>query len=137
MILRTVPALLVVALAACGGEPEARPDPSPAPRLAAALDGLCRAVGLASEGDVDGAGRLFQDRTHAYLHELADRGSDAAPEPTGRLLEGKERAEAAFAGPGPSDPVIVQYLVDIDQAAREVARELGMALPPPCRGVVA
>lgn len=133
----TLLAVSAVTLAACGGKPEAGPAASPPPRLAAALEGLCRAVGLAGEGNVEEAGRVFEDRAHAYLHELAARGAEVAPEPTGRMLEAKERAEAMFANPASSDPATVQYLIDADQAAREVARELGMARPPPCRGAVA
>lgn len=130
-----IPALVV--LAACAGRPEAVPRASPPGRLVAALDGLCEAIGLAGRGSGDQARRVFEDRTHAFLHELAADGSDAAPEPTGSLLEAKERAEAAFARPGPIDPAITQLLVDVDQATRDLARNLGMPLPPPCRGAVA
>lgn len=133
----TIVAVAAVTLAACGGERQTRPAASPPARLAEALDGLCRAVGLVGEGNVDEAGRVFQDRAHPYLHELAADGAEVAPEPTGRLLEAKDRAEAVLADAVQADPAVVQYLVDLDQAAREVARKLGMALPPPCPGTVA
>lgn len=137
MIRLTIVAVAAVTLAGCGGEAETQPDASPPAPLAEALDGLCRALGLVGEGNVDEAARVFEDRAHVYIHELAAEGAEVAPEPTGRLLEAKDRAEAVFAHAPQTDPAVAQHLVDLDQAAREVARKLGLALPPPCRGAVA
>ena len=75
-----------------------------APARSPLVDGVCRVASLASDGDVDGAKRVFVSDVHGPLHELAagaaqsdDRAAAA------RLLEVKERIESSARGPSVAD----------------------------------
>jgi hypothetical protein len=92
-----------------------------------AVDGLCRATGLARGGDVEAASEVFQDRSHEYLHVLADDLMDQDRAAAARLLEAKQRVEAVFADPGSADPVqTADLLGDLQSALAEAATAAGL-----------
>jgi hypothetical protein len=97
-----------------------------------AVGGICEATTLAEDGDVAAASVVFQDRSHEYLHELADQLSDQDRAATARLLEAKQRVEAAFADPEAADPADTANLLrDLQAALSEAATAAGLE-PPAC-----
>jgi hypothetical protein len=92
-----------------------------------AVEGLCRATDLARGGDVAGASGVFQDRSHEYLHVLADDLMDVDRAAAARLLEAKQRVEAAFGDPGSADPEgTAALLSDLQSALAEAATAAGL-----------
>jgi hypothetical protein len=128
----------VLALSACASaEPAQTTEPigqAEALPLQIAFQGLCNAATLAEAGDVQSANDMFQDQAHQYLHELADRLSKIDREAAARLLEGKERVEAAFASPTASPPQVSQLLGALEGEVGNAAEVLGMDRPV-CGGV--
>lgn len=109
-------------LPACGSEPA-----GPGGELGTALEGLCEARRLAGRGLVGGAETVFQDRAHAYLHELARETARTNREAAGRLLEAKQLVEQAFGQP--AEPRIVAHLLD---ELRDGTAEAAGVSPPAC-----
>ena len=77
-----------VALVACNGG-AAEPDP-----LVDDLSDLCRAV--ADDVELADQESAFFDRAHDAVHELATRATESDPGVGGRLLEAKQKIEAAL-----------------------------------------
>jgi hypothetical protein len=102
-------------LPACGSDPT-----GPGGELGTALEGLCEARRLAERGLVGDAETTFQDRAHAYLHELARETARTDREAAGRLLEGKQLVEQAFAEPA-EPPILARLLEDLRHRTAEAA----------------
>lgn len=98
--------------------------------LDTAFQGLCAAGRLAEEGDLEGAGELFTDRAHAYLHELAAELSEIDRAAAAELLVAKQQVEAALAGPPASDPSDGATLIErLREAVARGARLTGLPEP--------
>jgi hypothetical protein len=120
LIILTVACALIAP--ACGSDRAA----GPGGELGTALEALCEARMLSARGRIGEAEAAFQDRAHAFLHELAretDRASAA------RLLEAKARVEQAF-GTEPAEPAALARLLD---ALRVSTAAAGGVAAPPCR----
>jgi hypothetical protein len=92
---------LAVAILAtsCTGSGEKRASTVPGSRgPQAAVQGLCEAETLASGGLVGEARRVFQDQSHAYLHELAAQLQERDRALAAQLLEAKQRVESGLQG---------------------------------------
>ncbi len=109
-------------LAACGSEPT-----GPGGELGTALEGLCESRRLAGRGLVGDAETAFQDRAHAYLHELARETARTDREAAGRLLEAKQLVEQAFAEPA-EPPMLARLLEDL----RDRTAAAAGSAPPAC-----
>jgi hypothetical protein len=124
----------VVSLVACSpAEPARTTEPigqAEDLRLQIAFQGLCDAATLAQAGEVQPAADMFQDRSHEYLHELADRLSMTDRAAAARLLESKERVEAAIADPSTASPPQVSALITaLEAELASAAQTLGMSRP--------
>jgi hypothetical protein len=92
---------------------------------AAAVEGLCLAQAAAADRDVDQARRMFQDRAHSPLHEIAadvgakDRGAE------GDLLVAMQRVEADLSPAGEGE-TLDEDLGDLIQATTTALDELGI-----------
>jgi hypothetical protein len=121
-------AVAVLLAGACAG-PNRGSISAPA-ELIAALDGLCRAEDLARAGDLLGARTTFEDRAHAYLHELAADAESEARTEVARLLEAKNRVESAFRTVGEEDAgEVAARLATLEAATRSVAAAVGTPAP--------
>jgi hypothetical protein len=110
-------------LPACGSERAA----GPGGELGTALGGLCEARRLAARGLVPDAETEFQDRAHAYLHELAQETARSDREAAARLLEAKQLVEQAFA-----DPAEPRMLARLLATLRARTAEAAGVSPPAC-----
>jgi hypothetical protein len=119
----TLMAVVMLLTGACNGRSGGSTTPAPA-ELTAALDGLCRAEDLARAGDLLAARTTFEDRAHAYLHELAAAAEDRARTEVGRLLEAKNSVESSFQDRDAPAEVAVR-LSTLEAATRDVARAVG------------
>ncbi len=81
-------------------------------------EGVCAALRAARAGDHAGAQREFGD-AHGGLHELATAVEETDRAAAARLLEAKQRAEAALRAPSPSPPV-----PELEAVAAAVARAI-------------
>lgn len=116
--------------ASCTGATGDSTTPVAPAELNVALDGLCRAEELAREGDVFEARRTFQNQSHAFLHELAARGNERARAAVARMLEAKQRVEAALGPEGNEAPAEVAGLLrNLEVATRDVSSALGTTAP--------
>jgi hypothetical protein len=106
----------VLALGACGSDRARGPDG----QLGTTLDALCEARMLASRGLIRDAEAEFQDRAHAYLHELARETSETDRQAAARLLETKQLVEQAFADP-PEPRAVAALLGDLRDRTAEAA----------------
>ena len=124
-------ALALVGLAACGGADgeTASSAGGLGDRLQTAAQGLCDALGLANDGDVPGASEAFENRSHAFLHELADRLGRTDRAAAAELLEAKQVVEAALADPSTDAAEVADV---IDRLRGELGRAAEAAeLPSP------
>ena len=123
--------LMAVALLLAGACTGAGRGSTSAPaELIAALDGLCRAEDLARAGDILGARTTFEDRAHAYLHELVAGAENEARTEVGRLLEAKNRVESAFrTGSEENAGEVAAGLETLEAATRDVAAAMGTPAP--------
>lgn len=123
--------LLSVAAAGCrGSEPVRGNQSAEARRLQAASQGLCDAQVLVSEGRIREAAAVFEDRTHAYLHELADKVGDVDRAIAADLLEAKERLEVALDDPQASDPEGVAAAIgEVQRALADAAEAVDLPAP--------
>jgi hypothetical protein len=81
---------------------------------------LCEARMLASRGLIRDAEAEFQDRAHAYLHELAGETTETDRQAAARLLEAKQLVEQSFANP--TEPrVLAGLLRDLRDRTAEAA----------------
>lgn len=84
---------LCAALTACaGGSPSAAADEGPPDWFAA----LCAAGGLAADGDVPGADRIFYNDAHEALHALARDLSESDRAAAAQLLQSKQSVESGL-----------------------------------------
>lgn len=131
----------LVAMTACAptaseAPPEALEEAEALP-LQIAFQGLCDARTLAASGDVLGASDLFQDRSHAYLHEFADRVSASDRDAAARLLEAKQAVEAQLAIPDVANAQAVAGSISaLETALGDAAESAGFARPV-CGGAAA
>ena len=129
-------AVLLVALAACASgaeEPLDALEEAEALPLQIAFQGLCQSRAAAEAGDVPGASGVFQSRAHAELHTLADRLSATDRDAAARLLEAKQRLEAAFADPAASPPAVAGLISALEAEVASSAATLGLQRPV-CKG---
>lgn len=129
--------ILLLALAACAPGAEETIDAleeAESLPLQIAYQGLCESRAAAEAGDVLGASAAFQSRAHAELHSLADRVSATDREAAARLLEAKQRLEAAFADPEAASPPAVAGLISaLELEVGNSAETLGLQRPT-CEG---
>lgn len=132
-------ALALLALVSCGSTgPSATVEPieeAEALPLQLAFQGLCDAATLAQAGDVQSAADMYEDRSHAYVHELADRVSGSDRDAAARLLEAKQIVEAQLANPDVANPQVVAGALSGLEAALADAAEAAGFERPGCGGV--
>lgn len=118
---------LVALVSACTGtdrEADSTAQGSRGPQ--AAVTGLCEAQSLASGGGLDEARQVFQDESHAYLHQLAGELQERDRSLAAELLEAKQQVERAFQAEG--DPELMTDLIVRLRAVAEAAlASMGMA----------
>lgn len=114
-------ALLVVAalmIANLVGDDESDVSASP---FADVYSDVCAAASAAQDGQRDAAERRFVDEAHGPLHELAAAAGARDRAAAGRLLEAKQRVEAAVETNAPD--LELADLVSTTRRAIEVADE--------------
>lgn len=122
---------LAAVLGACGGVAQSKAVVErPGTKLVAAL---CDAAGKASAGDRVAAGKVFFDRAHQPIHELAaanfaDPGRTAAA----HLLETTQRVEADLGDRGVTER-LAEDLTAVADAVVAIPTPPGQSTPPPCR----
>lgn len=138
-MIHRVLALALLALVSCAGTgPSATVEPieeTEALPLQLAYQGLCDARALAEAGDVQSAADMYEDRSHAYVHELADRISSSDRDGAARLLEAKQIVEAQLANPDVANPQAVAGVISGLEAALAGAAEAAGFERPSCGGV--
>lgn len=88
---------IVVLAASCTGSEEKRaPTAAQSSGPQVAIEGLCEAETLAAGGLQSEAQRVFQDQSHAYLHELAAQLQEQDRVLAGQLLKAKQEVEVAL-----------------------------------------
>ena len=88
---------IVVLAASCTGSEEKRaPTAAQSREPQVAIEGLCEAETLAAGGLQSEARRVFQNRSHTYLHELAAQLEERDRVLAGQLLEAKQEVEVAL-----------------------------------------
>lgn len=92
-------------------------------------DGVCAALEAGRAGDQARAGREFAE-VHAGLHDLAAAVEEEDRAATARLLEHKQRAEAALGGERPDSAT--QELEALVDAIRRAIAATGQAPPHRC-----
>lgn len=130
-------AAALVTLTACGGSAEEILEPvreADAIPLQIAHQGVCNARTLAEAGDLWGAANEFATKTHAFLHEFADRLSATDRAAAARLLEAKEAVEAQLNSPDSADPALTMGALSGLQAALADAAEVEGFPRPACEG---
>lgn len=111
---------IVVLAASCTGSEEKRaPTAAQSRGPQAAVEGLCEAETLAAGGLQSEARRVFQNQSHAYLHELAAQLEQRDRVLAGQLLEAKQEVEVALQGG--SDPETLALRIGALRAVAESA----------------
>jgi hypothetical protein len=88
---------IVVLAASCTGNEEKRaPTAAQSREPQVAIEGLCEAETLAAGGLQSEARGVFQNQSHAYLHELAAQLEERDRVLAGQLLEAKQEVEVAL-----------------------------------------
>jgi hypothetical protein len=118
---------LVVLASACTGTDQKADSPAPRSRgPQAAVTGLCEAQSLASGGGLDEARQVFQDESHAYLHQLAAELQERDRSLAAELLEAKQQVERALQAGG--DAELLSDLISRLRVVVEAAlASMGMA----------
>jgi hypothetical protein len=88
--------IAVVAASCTGSDEKPAPTGGQSRGPQAAVEGLCEAETLAAGGLQDEAQQVFQDQSHAYLHELAAQLQERDRDLAGQLLEAKQEVEVAL-----------------------------------------
>lgn len=92
----------------------------------AAVTGLCEAQSLASGGGVEEARQVFEDQSHAYLHQLAAELQESDRSLAAELLEAKQQVERAFQAEG--DPeLLTDLIVQLREVVEAALASMGMA----------
>lgn len=113
-----VAAAVAMLAAACGGDDEPSTT-SRGTRPQVAVEGLCEGEALAGQGQLDQARTVFQDQSHAYLHELAGQLQERDRALAAQLLEAKQQVERSLEGG--VDPEILAGLIGALRAVVESA----------------
>lgn len=111
-----------VLLSSCGGEETDGVAGSRGQRWRDAVAALCAA---AESGDPQEANRIFLDRAHAALHEIADAATDADPEAATTLFRAKSRVEADLEQ-GADAATLRMHLLELADATVEALASLGV-----------
>jgi hypothetical protein len=129
MVGRWMVATVALSLAAaCSVESEQLGD-TPVRPEEVAFQGLCAAEDAARSGQVTEAGDIFFGRSHAYLHELADRVAQRDRAVAADLLEAKERVEAALRGEDGGAKELAGVLVNLQRTMRKAFRVVDLDSP--------
>jgi hypothetical protein len=107
--LSVVLAVAILAVSCTQGEEKRPPRVQGSQDPQAAVEGLCEAETLASGGLVGEARRVFQNQSHAYLHELAAQLQDRDRSLAAELLQAKQRVESSLQGG--ANPELVASLI--------------------------
>lgn len=111
---------IVVLAASCTGSEEKRvPTAAQSSGPQVAIEGLCEAETLAAGGLQSEARRVFQNQSHAYLHELAAQLEERDRVLAGELLEAKQEVEVALQKG--SDPETLSLRIGALRAVMESA----------------
>jgi hypothetical protein len=113
-----VAAAVTMLAAACARDDEPSTT-SRGSRPQVAVEGLCKAEALAAQGQQDEARKVFQDQSHAYLHELAAQLQERNRALAAQLLEAKQQVERSLEGG--VDPEILAGLIGALRAVVESA----------------
>lgn len=97
---------LCIPLAACGNSTSTAAADEARPGWFAAL---CAAGGLAADGDVPAADRLFYNDAHEALHALARELSESGRGAAARLLETKQSVESGLEEEPPPDDLSARF----------------------------
>ncbi len=92
--LPTLVAVVMLSTGCGGGDEEEAADQRS--RAQVAVDGLCEAEEVASAGEAAEARGIFQDRSHAFLHELAADLQESNRLLATQLLQAKQEVEAGL-----------------------------------------
>ena len=127
----TLPLMLAGVACERGGDGVGSPRQA---RLREAAQGLCSAEALARDGQVEAARSRFFDRSHAFLHELAEVVTRRDPTAAAALLEAKQRLESALdptldTGPTPDGPQVAGLVADLRAALGSAAGVVELAVP--------
>ena len=118
---------LVVLASACTGTDQSAD--SPARRSLdpqAAVTGLCEAQSLASGGGLDQARQVFQDQSHAYLHQLAAELQERDRSLAAELLEAKQQVERALQARGDAE-LLTDLISRLRVVVETALASMGMA----------
>ncbi|MBW3548955.1 MAG: hypothetical protein KY452_12610 [Actinobacteria bacterium] len=118
--------VLATVSAACGGGDQG-PDQSTG-RYGSTYEALCQASEAARQGDAEAAERVFFDRAHQPLHQLAAEVSDIDRTVAARLHEAKAATEAGLNGDDNAEA-----LARLTDATRASLEAIDHPTPPPCR----
>ncbi|HEV2071778.1 MAG TPA: hypothetical protein VGR26_18490 [Acidimicrobiales bacterium] len=118
--------VLATVSAACGGGDQG-PDQSTG-RYGNTHQALCQASEAARRGDAEAAERVFFDRAHQPLHQLAAEVSDIDRTVAARLHEAKAATEAGLNGDDNAEA-----LARLTDATRASLEAIDHPTPPPCR----
>ncbi len=102
---------------------------SPAATSAAAHSGVCQALTLAKVGDIGQARRVFSNRSHQALHDLAAAVEERSRAASARLLEAKARVESGLERQAVSLP---NDLAELGVATARAIEATGAPVPEEC-----
>lgn len=128
-IMRSLPILLAVALlaAACDDQEAAGASDAEVAEFRAAVDGLCQTASSMGQNDVSQALQIFGDRTHAYLHDLADDLLTRDRALAAKLQETKVAVEIALRDPSfYGRPEIARRFRDLHNTLLRAAKVMGL-----------
>jgi hypothetical protein len=127
---RSLPILLItlaLLAAACDGQEPAGASDAEAAEFRAAVDGLCQTASSLGQNKVSEALKIFGDRSHAYLHELADDLAKRDRAAAAKLLETKQAVEIALRDPSfYGRPEIARRFRDLHNTLLRAAKVMGL-----------
>jgi hypothetical protein len=128
-MMRSLPILLAVALlaAACDGQEAAGASDAEVAEFRAAVDGLCQTASSLGQNKVAQALQIFGDRTHGYLHDLADDLAKRDRAAAAKLLKTKVAVEIALRDPSfYGRPEIARRFRDLHNTLLRAAKVMGL-----------
>lgn len=128
-IMRSLPILLAVAVlaAACDGQEPAEASDAEVAEFRAAVDGLCQTASSLGQNKVSQALHIFGDRTHGYLHDLADDLAKRDRAAAAKLQETKVAVEIALRDPSfYGRPEIARRFRDLHNTLLRAAKVMGL-----------
>jgi hypothetical protein len=118
---------LVVLASACTGTDQEADSPARRSRgPQAAVTGLCEAQSFASGGGLDEARQVFQDQSHAYLHQLAAELQERDRSLAADLLEAKQQVERALQAGGDAE-LLTDLISRLRVVVETALASMGMA----------